>query len=64
MRIFFDGYPNICRLFHVEQTVLHGVRSLPGVYPLSTVRLGKGIGLRLNLLCVKLQEGDGRMPGY
>lgn len=24
--------------------------AVPGVYPLSTVRLGKGIGLRLNLL--------------
>lgn len=37
---------------------------VPGVYPLSTVRLGKGIGLRLNLLCVKLHEGEGRIPGY
>lgn len=24
--------------------------AVPGVYPLSTVKLGKGIGLRLNLL--------------
>lgn len=38
--------------------------SLPVVYPLSTVRLGNGIGLRLNLLCVKLHEGEGRIPGY
>lgn len=38
--------------------------AVPGVYPLSTVRVEKGIGLRLNLLWVKPQEGEGRMPEY
>lgn len=43
----------------------HGGKfTVPGVYPLSKVRLGKGMGLRLNLLWVKPQEGEGRIPGY
>lgn len=37
---------------------------LPDVYPLSTVRLEKGIGLRLNLVWEKPHDGDGRIPGY
>lgn len=38
--------------------------TVPDVYPLSTVRLEKGIGLRLNLLWVKPHDGEGRIPGY
>lgn len=38
--------------------------ALPGVYPLSTVRLENGIGLRLNLLWVNPHDGEGRIPGY
>lgn len=32
--------------------------------PRSTVRVEKGIGLRLNLLWVKPQDGEGRIPEY
>lgn len=38
--------------------------AVPEVYPLSTVRLEKGIGLRLNLVWEKPHDGDGRIPGY
>lgn len=38
--------------------------SVPAAYPLSTVSVEKGIGLRLNLLWAKPQDGEGRIPEY
>lgn len=48
----------------IMRTISCSTVAVPGVYPLSTVRLEKGIGLRLNLLWVKPQEGEGRIPVY
>lgn len=42
----------------------NGGGGLPVVNPRSTVRVEKGIGLRLNLLWVKPQDGEGRIPEY
>lgn len=49
---------------HLRPKLKSSSVAVPEVYPLSTVRLENGIGLRLNLVWEKPHDGDGKIPGY